>query len=237
MILDFARTLLYTPVAHEGHEHRVAPPSVQTAILVIASARGAEAALGGNAAHAEDLAILRVALRAWLPEDLADVLTDPVLPRAYRQGLLARLLFEGSPMPRAAVLRLLGTPEGTPGEDPIALAEKFDAAEALSRVASTFGDAFGKVMEVRWPLFLLLLREAPRVQAQRDLGMLTLQALPYMKDEAERTKVLDRLRVLSGASDAEASMSTEDKIERGKKAAAALRRLMGVPEGEPEAAP
>ncbi len=203
------------------------PPTVAAALVLIASARGA------GARQAEDAVIWTDTITTWLPPAVAAHVLDERLPWTYRRSVVARLLFEGSPLPRPAVARLVPAKGASDeaSEDVFERMAAFDDAEAIARVASVYGcSPVAVVTEWAWPLFLLWLREASRVQAQRDLSLMTVRALPYMKDDEERGRVLDRIRTLAGALDDEVAMTVEEKIERGKKAAAALRRFMGVPE-------
>lgn len=209
----------------EGCSHVVEPPTVAQALMLLASHAGAKAG------QADDLRVWQHAALAWLPHALhVDVVR---LPFEWSEGIVARLVFEGVPLPRPAVARLSASPASADADSGAGAVfermQAFDAADAMGRVAATFGGGFGAVYAMPWPVFLLALREAARVDARRDLAALTLEALPHMKDESERRAVLDRLRALSGADDAEAAMSRDEKIERGKDAARRLRELMGMP--------
>lgn len=224
MVREVARAALPRSIAVQGGTHSVPAPPVSTALLLVALAPGVEASVD------EDVALWRGTLAAWLPEALANALASVAEEDrwALERQVVAALLFEGAPGQRAAVAKYLGAGKGKPAADLLAAMVDFDAADAVARVASTFHTSPVDVLAWPWPSFLLWLREAGRVRAQADLATLSVRGLPYIKDETDRRRVLNRMHVLAGARDEEAARTKEERIAHADAEMERLKRAMGV---------
>lgn len=241
---DLVRAALPHPVEVEGRPYVIRPPTVAEAFTLAACdadrARAESATAGAVGAQvvasvvAEATATWRETLAAWLPDDLADFLSDDDgdVPYAFRRGIVAALLFDGAPPLRPGVRQHLGhtMPGYKPPDDVDALGElaRMDAADAIGRVGATFGVYPETLLARSFPMFLLSLREAERQRAQRDLTELLVASIPHMED-GDRTNALDRLHAYAGANDADAALTWEERVERGRQRMAEFRRLSGFP--------
>jgi hypothetical protein len=162
---DLVRSLLGVTVEIDGREVRVDPPTVRTALVLLASMPGA---IAGDAG---DLRVFRAGAEGWLPPDLVSLLPEDT----YVSAVWA--LFE-----RAACLpeRKLATGSARAEVNWVSLLADFRAAFP------------GDPLSESWPLFMALLPETGRLRAVGKADYIDAHASMQSAEGAKRRQQIFR---------------------------------------------
>ena len=186
-VTSLARAFAPGLVQFQGRRYLIEPPRVWHALTLL-GVTGAGAGQDASSLGWGDAALVRRVLRDWWPERLASAACAPEQSLQPALLLVRRLILTRTQEDREALKEERSTKAD----------ESLDWDGLVSDYMARYGLAFREVMEEPWPAFLSLARYEGRQRARTWLTYLKAKSAPHVKDERERTRLLDGLREQAG---------------------------------------